>query len=206
MKLTSKEARKILENARSKAESTGWIDHSICVGNAAGKIAKALSENGINVDIDKTITLGYIHDIGKRFDKHGGVLIHAMNGYKYIKDLGYDDEYAGICLKHSFLNNDIDCLANDRDETDKCNLDYSFVKEYIDTKYSIEEKIINLCDLICTTEVLTVEKRMIDLLLRHGVFKKTHYHIIETIKLKEYFDNLLGYNLYDLFPEIKDNL
>ena len=24
--------------------------------------------------------------------------------------------------------------------------------------------------------------------------------------LKEYFDNLLGYNLYDLFPEIKDNL
>ena len=24
--------------------------------------------------------------------------------------------------------------------------------------------------------------------------------------LKEYFDSLLGYNLYDLFPEIKDNL
>ena len=25
-------------------------------------------------------------------------------------------------------------------------------------------------------------------------------------KLKEYFDSLLGYNLYDLFPEIKNNL
>lgn len=25
-------------------------------------------------------------------------------------------------------------------------------------------------------------------------------------KLKDYFDNLLGYSLYDLFPEIKDNL
>ena len=24
--------------------------------------------------------------------------------------------------------------------------------------------------------------------------------------LKEYFDNKLGYNLYDLFPEIKNNL
>ena len=24
--------------------------------------------------------------------------------------------------------------------------------------------------------------------------------------LKQYFDNLLGYNLYDLFPSIKDNL
>ena len=28
----------------------------------------------------------------------------------------------------------------------------------------------------------------------------------ETYKLKEYFDNLLGYKLYDLFPEIKENL
>ena len=28
----------------------------------------------------------------------------------------------------------------------------------------------------------------------------------ETLKLKQYFDDLLGHNLYDLFPEIKDNL
>lgn len=57
-----------------------------------------------------------------------------------------------------------------------------------------------------TIKVLTVDKRMMDLLLRHGVFAKTHYHIQETLKLKQYFDDLLGYNLYDLFPEIKDNL
>ena len=36
-----------------------------------------------------------------------------------------------------------------------------------------------------------------------NIYKKTYYHIVETMKLKEYFDNLLGYNLYDLFPEIK---
>ena len=59
---------------------------------------------------------------------------------------------------------------------------------------------------MCTTKILTVEKRMIDLLLWHGVFVKTYYHIEETMKLKEYFDNLLGYNLYNLFPEIKENL
>ena len=47
---------------------------------------------------------------------------------------------------------------------------------------------------------------MIDLLLRHGVYKNTHYHLIETLKLKKYFDDLLGYNLYDLFPEMKENL
>ena len=59
---------------------------------------------------------------------------------------------------------------------------------------------------MCTDKVLTVDKRMIDLLLRHGVYAKTHYHIVETCKLKKYFDALLGFNLYDLFPSIKDNL
>ena len=59
---------------------------------------------------------------------------------------------------------------------------------------------------MCTTKTLTVEKRMIDLLLRHGVFAKTHYHLEQTMKLKEYFDNLLGYNLYELISTIKDNL
>ncbi len=80
------------------------------------------------------------------------------------------------------------------------------IKKYISNEYSLEEKIINLCDLMCTTKTLTVDKRMIDLLLRHGIFAKTYYHIEETVKLKKYFDDLLGYNLYDLFPEIKNNL
>lgn len=206
MRLTGKEARELLEQERNNSKDDRWIDHCICVGDSAGKIAKALQDKGIDVDVDKAITLGYIHDIGKRFNEHGGVFPHAINGYNYIKELGYDEEYDGICIKHSFLNNDIDCISNDRDEVDKTNPNYNFVKEYIKKEYSIEEKIINLCDLMCTTKTLTVEKRMIDLLLRHGVFAKTHYHIAETIKLKEYFDNLLGYNLYDLFPEIKENL
>ena len=34
-----------------------------------------------------------------------------MNGYYYLKELGYDDEYANICLTHSYLNNDIYCTA-----------------------------------------------------------------------------------------------
>lgn len=203
MKLTSKKALEILESQIGKTESDGWIKHSICVGNTAQKIALAL-----NLNEDYAKSLGYIHDIGKRFGwkKHDGVLPHAINGYDYLKSLGYDEDYAGICIKHSFLNNDIDCLSNDRDETDKKDLNYNFVKNYINTEYTIYEKIINLCDLMCTTKVQTVDKRMIDLLLRHGVYAKTHYHIEETCKLKKYFDDRLGYNLYDLFPEIKDNL
>ena len=65
MKLTSQEARKLLEEERRNLESNIWIEHCICVGNTTGKIAKALNKKGYNVDADKTITLRYVHDIGK---------------------------------------------------------------------------------------------------------------------------------------------
>ena len=208
MKLTSEEALKLLQEIKGENEKNiGWINHSICVGTSAGCLAEALNQVGYQFDIDKAITLGYIHDIGKKFDyKHDGIFPHIMHGYKYLKSLGYDEEYAGICLKHSFLNNDIDCLANSRDKTDESNPDYDFVKNYISAEYTIYDKIINLCDLMCSDKIMTVDKRLIDLLVRHGVYKNTQYHIKETLKLKDYFDELLGFNLYDLFPEIKEHL
>lgn len=41
---------------------------------------------------------------------------------------------------------------------------------------------------------------------RKRAYETIPYHVIETVKLKKYFDLLLGYNLYDLFPKIKENL
>ena len=173
MKLNSKEALNLLNSCRGMAKDDDWIMHSICVGDVAGNIAKNL-----NLNEDYAKTLGYIHDIGKRFgwNNNEGVLPHAINGYNYLKSLNYDDNYAEICIKHSFLNNDINCLANDRDYTDSSNKDFKFVKEIVQKKYSAYDKIINLCDLMSTTEINTVEKRLIDLLIRHVIYKNTHYH------------------------------
>ena len=66
------------------------------------------------------------------------------------------------------------------------------------------EKIINLCDLMCANKIMTVDKRLIDIIIRRGANENTSYHIKEVYKLKEYIDSLLGYNVYDLFPEIND--
>ena len=202
MRLTSKDARDILEHERKKTQNDRWIDHCICVGDSAGKIAKALNEKGYNVDIDKTIVLGYLHDIGKyNGESHG----HVMRGYNYLKDKGYDEEYCNICLTHSYLNNDIICTAGGVPNPN----DNPFLSDFINKhKYTIEEKLINLCDLMCPqgNKVYTIDKRLIDIMIRKGAYSNTQYHIKETYKLKEYFDNLLGYNLYDLFPEIKENL
>lgn len=202
MKITSKEARSLLEIERKTSQDDRWIEHCLSVGDSAGKIAKALNENGYNVDIDKMITLGYLHDIGKyNGESHG----HVMRGYNYLKDKGYDEEYCDICLTHSYLNNDIICTAGGVPNPE----DNPFLTEFIKKhEYSIEEKIINLCDLMCPQggKIYTIDKRLIDLINRKGAYSNTQYHIKETYKLKEYFDKLLGYNLYDLFPEIKEDL
>ena len=193
MKLTLEKAREMLEEARKKSTDDRWINHSICVGNTAGKIAEKL-----NLDVNYAKTLGYIHDIGREI---GDSKDHVMNGYYYLKELGYDDEYANICLTHSYLNNDIYCTAGG------IPTDIPFRTEFIKNhEYTIYEKIINLCDLMCTDIIMTVDKRLIDLIIRRGAYENTQYHIKETYKLKQYIDKQLGFNLYDLFPSIKDNL
>lgn len=192
MKLTSEQALQMLENAREKATDDHWIEHSICVGNSAGKIAE-----GLKLDVDKAKCLGYIHDIGKGV---GDFSKHVINGYNYIKELGYDDEYANICLTHSYLNNDVNCTAGGFPS----NIPFrtKFIKEH---KYTIYEKIINLCDLMCTDKNLTLEKRLIDLIIRKGFHENTLYHIKEAQKLKSEIDKMLGYNVYKLFPDVIDN-
>ena len=202
MKLTIEKAREMLEEARKKAKDDRWIGHCICVGDSAGRIAKALKDKGIDVDVEKAIILGYIHDIGKNNGKFHG---HVMEWYKYLKEKGYDDEFCNVCLTHSYLNNDIVCTAGGVPNPEDNPFLTDFIKKH---QYTIEEKIINLCDLMCpqSGKVYTVDKRLIDIMTRRGAYSNTQYHIKETYKLKEYFDNLLGYNVYDLFPEIKENL
>ncbi len=193
MKLTVEKAREMLEEARKKASDDHWINHSICVGDSAGKIAEKL-----NLDVDYAKILGYIHDIGRSV---GDGKDHVMQGYNYLKELGYDDEYANICLTHSYLNNDVYCTAGGIPR------DIPFRTEFIKNhEYTIYEKIINLCDLMCTDIIMTVDKRLIDLIIRKGAHENTQYHIKETYKLKQYIDEQLGFNVYDLFPSIKDNL
>lgn len=198
MKLTSEKALDMLEAERGNAPDDYWIEHSICVGNAAGIIAEALA-----LDVDKARALGFIHDIGKRYG-WGDTQWHPIDGYEYILQLGYAEEYANICLTHSYLNNDINCVAGGVPNKDRRR--YDFVKNFIAShEYTIYEKLINLCDLLCNKHVKIMEKRIINIIARYGVFENTVYHIQEAQKLKQYFDELLGYNVYHLFPDIQYN-
>ena len=196
MKLTSKQALEYLQEAE-QLNPGRWIEHSRKVGEASRRIAEKL-----DLDTEKAETLGYIHDIGKRYGEHTH---HVINGYKFLKEKGYDDEYANICITHSYLNNDINCTAGGVPSPESDG--YKFRKEFVKNhEYTIYEKIINLCDLMCTDEFMTVEQRLIEIMTRRGVDTNTVYHIKEALKLKEEIDELLQCNLYSLFPEIIENI
>lgn len=196
MKLTSDKALELLENSRGLAEDDNWITHCICVGNSASKIAQKL-----NLDEDFAKTLGYIHDIGKR-NGFNYKMKHEISGYNYILELGYDKEYASICITHSFLNNDINCVAGG--VISKDTYKYDFMKEYVENhEYTIYEKIINLCDLMCRYNNMTLEKRIVEIMLRRGCHENTVYHIIEAQKLKQEIDEMLGCSVYSLFDDIE---
>jgi len=193
MVVTLKQAEEWLEESRHHTTNYGWIEHSIHVGNTAEVIAK-----NIGLDSEKAKVLGYIHDIGKSV---GEIKNHVMNGYHYLLNLGYDPEYANISLVHSYLNNDVDCTAGGHPA------DIPFRTEFIKNhEYTIYEKIICLCDLLCTSQGVTfLEKRLVDIMLRRGVHDNTVYHIQNAQKLKKEIDDMLGYNLYDLFPNLDKN-
>ena len=195
MKLTSKKAYELLLEAQ-KLNPGRWVEHSKRVGEAAARIAEKL-----NLDTDKAKALGYIHDIGKRFGENSS---HTISGYEYLKDLGYE-EYSFICLTHSYLYNDINCVAGGFPNviSEKEKFRKSFVESHT---YTLYDKIINLCDLFCTTKFVTIEKRLIDIYSRRGVFENTVYHIKKTFELKEEIEELLGCSLYSLFPEMKEYL
>lgn len=189
MKLTSNKAIELLKKAEQTTTDLGWISHSKCVGETAGIIAKKLK-----LDIDKAIALGYIHDIGKR---NGEFKKQDINGYNYLKELGYDDEYSNICLTHSYLNNDYLCTAGGI--PDDIQFRIEFIKNH---KYTIYEKIINLCDLMCTSKRMILEQRIIEIMLRRGCHYNTVYHIKEAQKLKQEIDEMLGCSVYSLFDDI----
>lgn len=185
MILNADEAKKLLDKAKGYQDTDLWIKHCYLVGEVASTIAKNL-----NLDSEKAMTLGYIHDIGKAV---GPMNEHITNGYKYLKSLGYDDEYCNICLVHSYLNNDTYCASGGICKDEKLT---KWLKNH---EYTIYEKIINIADLLCTDKICTLEERLKDIEERYGKFDNSSYHKRELYKLKKEFDDMLGFDLYKLF-------
>lgn len=176
------------------------LKHLLCVGDTAARIAEALCNKSYDIDVDKVRAMGYLHDVGRLI---GPSDMHIVNGYKFLKARGFTDEYCDICLTHSFPNGSPDYILSTPPDPKKERLIFEFLAKHRST---LEEKIVTLCDLMCLYEVTTIDKRMIDVISRHGTWSGTQRCVLAVQELKAEFDHMLGYNLYKLFPEICDHL
>lgn len=204
-----------------------WVRHCIYVGIAAGRIARAINDNRENysyfkdyideygeLDEDYAIALGYIHDIGRKINHP----LHTTEGFKYLCDLGYESE-AKITLTHSFIDNDINNSADAVSGKDR----YDFINNYLKkAELTPYDNIVQLCDLFCLeTGFTTVERRLLDITKRKGVYENSMLHYNKTMELLRRFEldddyqemmsqrfacskDELGF--YSLFPEISEDV
>lgn len=200
-----------------------WLRHCLYVGVAAGRIARAINENSEHyayfkdyiaehgpLDEDYAIALGYIHDIGRKISHP----LHTTEGYKYLCDLGYPEE-ARSTLTHSFIDNDINNSADPVTGEDR----YQFINNYLrSVELTPYDNIVQLCDLFCLeTGFTTVERRLLDITKRKGIYENSLSHFNKTMELLSRFEldddylemksDELGcskddLSFYSIFPEI----
>lgn len=195
------EAEKLLTWAHEQNPGP-WIDHSRVVARAAETIAQKCG-----LDAERAYVSGLLHDIGYYSYRDGkGEKDHIFAGYELMMKKGCED-IARICLSHSFSCQDIKTFAssyiNCSDE------EMAFIIAFLaDTIYDDYDRLIQLCDSLGLPQgVVMMEKRLIDVVRRHGFRELTITKWDSIFALKEYFDKMCGMNIYNLFyDEIKANI
>lgn len=192
---TVEEALKELEEGY-KINPTRWVYHAKYTGEAARNIASYA-----NLDSERAYVYGLLHDIGRRVGFTG--IRHIVDGYNYAIEKGWD-EIAKISLTHSFATNYPAINPSMMDLTDE---EFEFVKNYLaQTEFDDYDRLIHMCDNIALhSGYVLMEKRMVDISMRHGVHSGTVKRWEELFKIKEYFEEKMGKSIYSVLPGVVQN-
>ena len=171
-----------------------WEQHSLVTADNARRIAEKVP----GMDPDKAYLMGLLHDIGRREGVTG--MLHVIDGYDYMTQLG-EPEIAVICLTHSFASQNVEHFEGKHDCTAE---QKTFIKNFVENRvYDDYDKLIQLCDAISLPEgACIMEKRFVDVALRHGVREYTTTRWRAYMELKKYFDSLCGCDIYTLLPKL----
>ncbi len=171
-----------------------WAAHSRYVAEAARQIAQRHPE----LEPEAACILGCLHDIGRR--EGWTDMRHIIDGCHLLAAQGYEDA-ARICLTHSFPLQDIREAFGKWDCTQK---EYDFVADYLSrVQYTPYDRLFQLCDaLALPAGCCLLEKRFIDVVLRHGFNDFTLDKWRATFAIKEQFEQEIGCSIYDLLPNV----
>jgi hypothetical protein len=177
-----------------------WVAHSRVVAAAA----RAIAERDARLQPDRAYVLGLLHDVGRRTGGPGVADVrHILDGYAYMHGLGFD-ESARICLTHSFPVKDVDAFAS----AWECPAEEKrFAQAYLDgAEYTPYDRLIQLCDCLGQTGgFVLVEKRLVEVALRHGFNALTLTKWRAFLELRREFDAAVGGSVYRLLPGVVEN-
>ena len=117
--------------------------------------------------------------------------------------LGYDDA-ARICLTHSFNTQEMHTYIGKFDIPDE--QQHELERALQAARIDDYDRLIQLCDALSWgSGVCLMEKRLIDVLRRHGTAPLMQQKINATMEIFEYFQARIGKSIYSLFPEAIEN-
>ena len=167
-----------------------WVAHS----RGAAEICEKIAEK-CGLDTDKAYACGLLHDIG-RFKGVETGLNHITDGYEILMKKGLP-EIARVCLTHTF---------NPKEKVEHVKLDdpdkIIFLKNFIkNTEYDDYDLLTQLADYMSGAHgITTIERRFCSVLWRHGL-KDPQKDLIALYKLKDYFTEKAGIDIYELFRD-----
>ena len=174
-----------------------WEQHSLAAADNARRIAEKVP----GMDPEKAYVMGLLHDIGRRVGVTG--MRHVVDGYNYLLSIG-EEEIAPVCITHSYPIKAPEMFAGKHDCTPEEELLIHHV--VVDRAYDDYDRLIQLCDAISLpTGACIMEKRFVDVVMRHGMDSFSTEKWKAYFDLKKYFDTLCGCNIYTLLPDIVEN-
>jgi len=194
--LTIQQANEQLQTAYQKNPGP-WVEHSRSVAENARRIA----EHTDCIDPDTAYTMGLLHDIGRAAGISG--IRHIFDGYDRMNEL-CQPTIARICLTHSFPLKNIHAFQGSFDCSKQ---QLAFLQRFLDScSYDNYDRLIQLCDaLSLPSGACILEKRLVDVALRHGVNDLSLEKWRAFLQLKQHFDRLCRCNLYTLLPNVLEN-
>lgn len=193
---STEEALTYLKEAQSLNPGP-WVNHVKYVAQAA----RAIAINHPYLDDESAYILGLLHDIGRREGPTS--MRHVVDGYRFLEKEGFPDA-ARICLTHSFPVKNVMAGSSEWDCAEE---EIHLVKSFLERiTYNDYDHLIQLCDSLALTTGLTlIEKRLLDVVLRHGFNEFTIPKWKAIFAIKQQFEETLGQPIYRFLPGVVEN-
>lgn len=200
------EAERYFEEVFAQADSDPVFvemiyHHSKNLAEAARKVAERMVKNGVEVvDPEEAYIVALLHDIGKTRRESTG-LNHPVKAYRMLMEKGWEVP-ARIAMTHTYYGYAEIDRSDFWERFSGTEEELQFTKDYMEkVEMGDLDLLVQLLDnMVHTYGVMSIADRFCDIQVRHNT-QNGGQHLRVLYKLKMYFDEKCGMNIYDIFRD-----